>query len=517
MNALYNTCIGDPFAYVAKRLNDDYGYKPVYWIAYDSFSEGLADKDNEIIKKEFPEICFHSFRDAWHNIFPEAVEMEAKESYLDVDMLNSISRYELQALKMMDRMDSGYAFSFMERERHYLNLIKKWSVCLDLYHIDLVISAINPHRVYDYVLYLVCRYKKIPFLTFQHTLCEDRTFCIDNIYTIGDIFGKSYERYLQDARLTKADLPKDILEQYEKVTKSYKDAAPPYMAQHNRDNKKANRISTMTKRFFRSYRTRIFGPDSFLVKGVSAMKIRGKSLENSYTSVFNQLYLVYKNTHYRNSLRKYYTSLAVEPDFSQKYIYLGLHYQPEETTSPSGDMFVNQLLCVETLLRNTPDDMLIYVKEHPQQFQHHMEGHKCRNKDYYKDLLSSPRVRLMPLGMDSFQLMRHATAVATVTGTVGWEALMHHIPVIIFGLIWYEKMPGVLRVTDSASASKIDSFIKEYQFDEHKVLAYLKAYEDNSVYAYHYFGQKERTRISQETTVDNLVKQIVGRVNKLEK
>lgn len=514
MNVLYNTCIGDPFAYVARRLNDDYGYKPVYWIAYDSFSDGLADKENDLILRDFPNICFHTYRDAWHNIFPEAVESAAKERYLDVDMLKSIAQYELQALKMMDRMDSGYAFSYMERERHYLNLIKKWTACIELFHIDLVISAVNPHRVYDYVLYLVCRYRNIPYLTFQHTLCEDRTFCINNIYTIGDIFEESYNKHLQDTELTKDDLSEDILEQYKKVTKSYKEAAPPYMAKHNIDNKKATRISTMTKRFFKSYKNRIIGPESFLVKGVSAMKVRGKSLEDSYTSVFNQFRLSRKNTQYRNNLRKFYSSLTSVPDFSQKYIYLGLHYQPEETTSPSGDIFVNQLLCVETLLRNTPDDMFIYVKEHPQQFQHHMEGHKCRNKDYYKDLLSSPRVKLMPLEMDSFHLMQNATAVATVTGTVGWEALMHHIPVIIFGLIWYEKMPGVLRVTDSDSAAKINTFIKDYEFDEHKVLAYLKAYEDNSVYAYHYFGQKERTGISQEMTVDNIVKLIVGQLNK---
>ena len=269
----------------------------------------------------------------------------------------------------------------------------------------------------------------------------------------------------------------------------------------------------MIKRFFNSYKNRIIGPESFLVKGVSSMKVRGKSLENSYTSVFNQYHILRKNTRYRNTLRKYYSSLTSTPDFSTKYVYFGLHYQPEETTSPSGDIFVNQLLCIETLLRNTPEDMLIYVKEHPQQFQHHMEGHKCRNKDYYKDLLSSPRVKLMPLDMDSFQLMQNASAVATVTGTLGWEALMHHIPVIIFGLTWYEKMPGVLRVTDSDSAEKINSFINNYVFDEHKVLAYLKAYEENSDYAYHYFGQKERTGISREMTVDNIVKQIVRQYN----
>ena len=187
-----------------------------------------------------------------------------------------------------------------------------------------------------------------------------------------------------------------------------------------------------------------------------------------------------------------------------------MHYQPEATTSPSGDLFVNQLLGVETILKNTPNNWFVYVKEHPQQFQNHLNGHTNRIKEMYSDLLKSRRVRLIPLERDSFSIMKNAMAVATVTGTVGWEAVMHRIPVIVFGLIWYENMPGVLRVTDSASAANIKTFIENYYFDEHKVLAYLMSVSNNTVRAYHYRGEKERGQVGEDETVENLEKLILS-------
>lgn len=119
----------------------------------------------------------------------------------------------------------------------------------------------------------------------------------------------------------------------------------------------------------------------------------------------------------------------------------------------------------------------------------------------------------MPLGVNTFSLMRKAKAVVTVTGTVGWEAVMHRKPVIIFGFVWYEKIPGVLRITDSESATHISDFITNYKYNEKGILAYLKAYEDNSVYAYHYYGQKEYTNLNTDACAGVLSKYLHERIN----
>ena len=60
----------------------------------------------------------------------------------------------------------------------------------------------------------------------------------------------------------------------------------------------------------------------------------------------------------------------------------------------------------------------------------------------------------MPMNIDSFPLIANSKAVATVTGTVGWEAMVRRKPVLVFGLSWYEKYAGVLKIVDEKSAAE---------------------------------------------------------------
>ena len=77
-------------------------------------------------------------------------------------------------------------------------------------------------------------------------------------------------------------------------------------------------------------------------------------------------------------------------------------------------------------------------------------------------MAKNPRVKLMSTDEESFDLIEHCHALATVSGPVGWEGIVRGKPVIVFGITWYENYDrGVLRITDDASASKIESFLKD--------------------------------------------------------
>ncbi len=498
---LYNTSVVDPFLNVAKKLQNEKGYEPVYWIGFD------YDHSEELVPAAFPGICYQSYPDAWKGIFSDEIAKKAADSYLDVDFLNDFARFELQAIKMMDRMDfDRYSFNYMERERHYLKLLKSWMAVIDMYKIDIVISSVNPHRVYDYVLYLLCKKKNIKFICFQYSMCPGRIYALDNIFTIGDMLDMNYQKYLKVDNLTKDSLPDDIRKQYDKVQKSYDEAQPYYMKAHQSNAKKNNNAFYFGWIYLK--KKGLFGKEGILSQGkvtVTMRKNRKYSLEDSKDTLWEAANRQRVKLKFIKKMRDLYDSFATPPIGGEKYVFLPLHYQPEATTSPAGDIFVNQTLCVETLLKNLPEDYFVYIKEHPQQLQSHTLGQTSRIETFYSDLLKSKRVRLMPLEMDSYSLMRNAAAVATVTGTVGWEALMHRIPVIVFGLIWYEKMPGVLRITDSASGAKIKDFIDNYTFDEKKVLAYLMAFSEKSIRAYHYEGYKQLSNIDEETCVRNIV------------
>lgn len=503
---LYNTSIADPFVKVAQKLQEENGYEPVYWIGFD------YDHSDEIVPRTFPNCIYQSYPDAWKGIFSKEIQEKAAECYLDVDMLNELSRYELQAMTMMNRMDfDRYSFNFMERERHYLNLIKSWTAVLDLYQIDLVVSSVMPHRVYDYVLYLLCMSKGIKFLIFQYTLCDARTYVTDNIYSIGSLFLKDYYKNINKDDLTKDDLPADIMKAFENVQKSYDEAKPYWVNQNDNRNKRYSSFFNIIFDYLKRYS--IKGLYKVLRKGIVPTTMRKNkkySLEESRYSTLDMFRIELKKKKYLKEMHQFYQSLTIEPIKGESYVFFPLHYQPEATTSPSGDIYVNQRLCIETILKNTPEDWFVYVKEHPTQFHNQMIGHTSRYKEFYTDLTKLRRVRFMPLERTTFSIMKDAKAVATVIGTVGWEAVMNHIPVVMFGLFWYENMPGVLRVTDSKSAQNILQFINDYQFDEHKVLAYLKSVADNTILAYHYDEEKELAMVGEEETVENIKKLILS-------
>ena len=506
MNAIYSCCIADPFLKVAQKLELEFYLKPVYWIG-DIMSGNPASTDEDLVRDAYPALPFQRYLDAWRGVFPDEIERKATETYLEIDFLRIFSSEELQALSMMDRLDyDRHSFIYMERERYYISLVKKWLACIDLYKPDVVISAVNPHRVFDYVLYLVCKHKKIRYISFQWSMERGRIYPLE-YFSEKDVMNRllddDYELNLKKDT-HEFELPDDIKKNYLSLTSDYETAIPKYMKVHNVDDKNNRNMFFLMKRFMSSHK--IFGKDSMFIVGQTQTiyKNRNYSLEHSRFSVW-EWYKKRKETFkYNHYLHDYYCSHTTDVSLEVPFVIFFLHYQPEATTSPNGDIFANQFLCIETLLKYTPKEVYVYVKEHPNQFMAHMQGHTKRIKEFYDDLISNPRVKLVPFEKDSFSLMSNALAVSTITGTVGWEAAVRKKPVIIFGLIWYERLKGVLRVYDDESASKIYEFIVNYKYDEHAILAYLYTFSQHSFLAYHYKGYKEYSGISEQMSVENI-------------
>lgn len=121
----------------------------------------------------------------------------------------------------------------------------------------------------------------------------------------------------------------------------------------------------------------------------------------------------------------------------QPYVYFPLHLQPELSTAALGGDYSDQLLAVEALSAWVPEGITIYVKENPKQTE------KQRDTFFYKRLSALKNVRMLANTENTIELIKGSLAVATITGTAGWEALFHGKPVIAFGLAWYRFMQGV--------------------------------------------------------------------------
>lgn len=146
--------------------------------------------------------------------------------------------------------------------------------------------------------------------------------------------------------------------------------------------------------------------------------------------------------HYNRDYRRLRSTTVTDFDESQRYIYLPLHMQPELTTSTMGGpdgRYGDQVQIVEQLSMMTPPGVKIYLKENPKQTA------QQRDSLFYRRIAALPNVSFVSPGISSALLIKKSIAVATVTGTAGWESLFHGKPCLVFGNAWYSGFRGVTK------------------------------------------------------------------------
>ncbi|MBN2399720.1 MAG: hypothetical protein JXI33_05195 [Candidatus Aminicenantes bacterium] len=506
MKVIYDNCVADPWVQVAQKLQHTHGYEPVYW-------NGYPDDDSRVkVAAAFPKAVYQSYFDACKGIFPETIKAKSARAFINIDFLKSYAPYELQAIKMMDRMDPDrHSFNFMERQRHYRKFLKYWTACIEHFKPDLLVSGNVPHLVFDYSLFLLCKFNHVKFVTFCASSFLGRTIPLTDVSSIGSLLDEEYAKTLKSgAKIDelKRSLPSDILERYEKIKMDYAQAEPEYMKEQLLKHRQSSGLFKLARKLLldmRLLKDSYFGRDGFFVNGIPTFfKQRHKSIEASNSSVFNYAIMKVRTNAYKNKLRACYDSLVQEPDLNVPFVLVNLHYQPEMSSNPSGDIFVDQLLFIEVLAKHLPAGYAIYVKEHPSQFHAHLAGHTSRILEFYHDLAAYPQVRLLPLLLNPLTLIRNSRAVATVSGTSGWEAMVLGKPVISFGLSWYEKYAGILKIVDEKTAAMIPQFIDQFNFDERNLLAYLNAFSCKSVKAYAHRDWKDKMHQDESECVANL-------------
>ncbi|PYR63420.1 MAG: hypothetical protein DMF88_25260 [Acidobacteria bacterium] len=240
------------------------------------------------------------------------------------------------------------------------------------------------------------------------------------------------------------------------------------------------------------------------------LKERGQSYEQSFQGSWGKL-------RYQQALElgkqkkmlmwEAYNSVSRTVMLNVPYVYVALHFQPERTTSSLGGPFADQYLVVDMIARCVPDGWKVYVKEHPSQFYPPFCGERSRHADLYMDLQKLPNVELVSLATSSFQLIDNARAVATVTGTVGWEAIVRGVPALVFGSPWYRACEGVWLVpTEQALRDALRWIEAGVRPDYRKVRLFIHALELVCARAGLGYGTPDEAELglTHEETVDRL-------------
>lgn len=450
------------------------GHEIVYWVGY--VGSDLT---------EFSGTIFHEHYAAWAGNPPESMrDMIVPPS---ADLIREFSPVENIILHMMaKRFDVR---SVDERRHLYFRMLGYWHAIIEKYRPDAILFPTVPHTVYNYIIYEIARRRDIKTVMFEDTWVSDR------LLKYKDFREGSRELHEaiagnrgKDFRLE--DLSEDLRSYYQTQVRPESEVPPVYLVH---------------------WKKTYSGIHGFMRK----LEFVPGSLKD--WSIFRKTFR-YLTKRIRPNLRREYMRLEKAPDFSMPFVYFPLNYQPERTTSPHGDIFVDQILVAEMLAASLPNGWQLYVKEHPYQWwaRTGITYSSVRYPKYYESIAALPNVRLVPIRTNSFHLTNKSKAVAVVTGTAGWEGLMRSKPALVFGYPWFRDCPGVFRVNSAETCREaLGKIVAGFGPKPQEIINYLKSFDEATIHGYIERFVDRQSKLSHRESLANVFASMGEEIEKI--
>lgn len=206
-----------------------------------------------------------------------------------------------------------------------------------------------------------------------------------------------------------------------------------------------------------------------------------KSYFSNYYLAFLRIpFLALYHMVYLRILTKRHRSLALtELPSNQNYLVFFLHFQPERTTNPEGEVFDDQLKAIILLRNLLPPNVLLCIKEHPRQLELIPDLRKTysRSSDFYDFISSLPGCCLVDQPSISLINSSNCLAVASVTGSAAWEALKLGKPAVVFGNTWFSSCTSVLNLHKHINTASPELLSRHCSKDTTTVLDSVAALE----------------------------------------
>lgn len=457
--------------YVINKLQDS-GHEILYVISNLPSSEINLPVD----------AIYHLHGDAYNGDLPSGVDLY-KFDPPSKELIDKMHFAESIVLSMMNkRYDDKYTD---ERKHIYYNMLRYWSGIIKELKPEAIILSNVPHTVYDYIVYELARVLHIKTFIFNDTWVGDRTILYKDFWGGNENLITNLANN-KEAGIKLGDLPADIQEYYLKHQDAKKDSAPPHVSDWKNRHSKTARLKRRLE---------------VVVQSVVDFSIVKR-------------FLVFLTRLGNGNMIKEYKRLQQAPDWQSKFIYAPLNYQPESTTSPQGNIYVDQILQVETVAAGLPTGWILYVKEHPKLWLVRGSYYfSSRYKGYYERLARIPNVRLVPIDTDTFKLIQCAQAVITTTGSPAWEAVLRGKPALLFGYPWYRNCPALFRVSSVADCRLAFNAIQNgWQVNKEEIFRFLYAINKASIPCYietlpdrkHFLSVEENTKNITKALLDSL-------------
>ena len=407
--------------------------KPVFWLGDDIhlqkarkyFGKGVFIRDDFVHYQS--------------NIISNKYDGQFIEFFKSPNFLRSKDR----CLKMMDRLDTYGLFNRLDREVVFnklcIWLLKEFSKTKP----EFLIMSEFAHSHAQYLVYEICDFLGLKIAKFNDWGSITPMLFLQEVKT-----GKRYKVNFSFPKEIKNKLNDDIKNHLYKVfnLKANENYLPAYL----RTNWKYNS--------FRKGNFIYFFKNSLYNLKLNIFQIR-KILSKSYYKVnpyklnFLQLNFVYRRR--KNALKNYCNKNAIKPNLNSRFVYFALHFEPERTTNPDGGFFHDQFLAIIHLRKILPEDVNIFVKEHPSQFKIIDRGLKGRSPLFYEMIKNINNVFLVDIKTDNYLLTKNSLFVSTITGTAAREAAIMGKKALIFGDAWFNECPNVFRWNSKLTFQKI--------------------------------------------------------------
>lgn len=349
---------------------------------------------------------------AWEKLLP-----------LDEELIENMRECEAIFMEMVTRLEWKKRVSYDTRKQWYFKHLRFWNDYITRNRINLYLAAWIPHEIPDIVIYYLCKLKKIPVVYFGISTILDTSFVEHDWEQSNVQTGKRYKELLARTPDTTDPLTIPLHERFEQRYRALVSeiGEMPPLERQELDVPAARAICRM---ILRTPATAVWSVFRYCTPAGIA-----------------RAFAAFRRWHHRQEIAAFYDAHAVAPDLNRPFVYMALHYQPEASTVPQAGGYANQLLMAQMLNATLPDDVLIYVKEHPRQ-----SAVQKRSVQFYEDFLAIPKVRLVPRSFNTFLLRERSRATVTATGTAGFEGLFRGKPVFLFGHCYYQYAPGVYRI-----------------------------------------------------------------------
>lgn len=349
------------------------------------------------------------------------------ETKKNVNFDKEILIYRKSINKVLKRFASQIGLvSPLDYDRALQSLTKTSNELIYNFEINIILFNDYPHTPLEIVIFYLAKLMdlKVYFLfpIPRINKFEERFILLNDFSRLTSAFWEEYDSLSNLDKMEISELPQDLLN---------------YYAEYNENIKK--------NKFYFGNKTSKYKLITRYIRRIP-INLKEHGLINSIKKAKIRLgYILPINAFYRFLVLKYAEKLAIKHSqtYKEKFVFFPLHFQPEATTIPWGNIYSDQLYAITEISKNLPRGYFLYIKEHPAYWaRNYFESFGMyRSRGFYKKISEFENVKIVSHTIPSYEIIDKSECVITVTGTIAWECFYKSVPCVVLGDIYYKDLP----------------------------------------------------------------------------